>query len=232
MRAGFTAHLVLALIAGLPAALTAQQPPPMPRGPASLSVPHPIPPVPTTPPPDLYHQLTPPPSPPTGVIPSVVYGFYGPYAPWGYMGSGYTNTWPVPVDHPAQFASIPQGTLWFESSPRDAQVYVDGAYVGVISDFGIYGRALVLDQGLHRVDLRAPGYAPVSFDIQIVANQTTRYRGDLQPIGPPVPTPASAPGPPAPRKPTYMIPNCYAGDRPPTRALPRGCDLSKMVVKK
>src|SRR5947207_2652300 len=98
MRVGFARLSVLTAIAVFPYALAAQQPPPMPPGPAALSVPHPIPPVPTSPGPprDLYQQLTPPQPPPTVYIPGVVYGPYGAYAPWMYLGSGYMNPWPAP----------------------------------------------------------------------------------------------------------------------------------------
>jgi hypothetical protein len=121
-----------------------------------------------------------------------------------------------------------EGALRFESSPGSAQVFVDGVYKGVLDDFGMSGRALQLPVGAHRVELQAPGYATLSFDISISSNQTTRYRGDLQRLSPSGPSVARAVVP----KTTYMIPNCYAGDRPPVRPLRRGCDMSKMVVHK
>jgi hypothetical protein len=123
-----------------------------------------------------------------------------------------------------------RGGLRIESSPGSAQVYIDGFYVGSADDFGISGRPLDLDEGPHRVELRAGGYATMNFDISISANQTMRYRGDLQRV--PDGTAAAVPPQPAARHTTYVIPNCYAGDRPPLRALPRGCDISKMIVRK
>ena len=80
------------------------------------------------------------------------------------------------------------------------------------------------------MELRADGYATLNFDVRIAANQTTRYRGDLQKLTPPTAAVATvSPGLP---KIQYIIPKCYAGDRPPQRALPRGCDISKMIVRK
>jgi hypothetical protein len=110
-------------------------------------------------------------------------------------------------------------------------VYIDGMYVGVIDDFGMSGHAIDLDEGTHRIELRAAGYATVNFDINIAANQTTRYRGDLQRLTPL----SSSPAPVAatlPRKPSYVIPNCYGGDRPPSRPLPRGCDIRQLRVSR
>jgi hypothetical protein len=125
-----------------------------------------------------------------------------------------------------------KGALRLDSSPGSAQVFVDGLYVGLVDDFGLSGRALDLVEGAHRVELRAAGYAAVTVDVRIAANQTTRYRGDLQRLSPPpaVSVPP-APAPPAVRRATYVIPNCYAGDRPPAKALRPGCDLANMIVR-
>jgi hypothetical protein len=232
MKAVGILTLAVAIVTALAGMAAAQQPAPLPHGPAALSVPHPIPPIFTSPRPprDLYQQLTPPSSPTTVFVPGFVYGPYGPFGPSAFFGSGYVASQtgaPGPT-----VLRVPQGTLRFESSPSDAQVYVDGAYLGVTDDFGMLGRRLLLDEGLHRVELRAPGYAPLSFVVNIAADQTIRYRGDLQRLSP-LPTPAPVVSlPAAPAKTTYVIPHCYAGDRPPTRALPHGCDASKMVVRK
>jgi hypothetical protein len=231
MRAGAVLIVSAAFIAAVPRGSAAQVPFQPGPGPAALEVPHPIPPPLSTlpvPPRDLFQQPTPPPvTVPT--IPTVVYPFV--YGPSMYAGSTYMAGTPnaaAPV-----ILKIAQGGLRFESSPGSAQVYIDGRYVGVIDDFGMSGHALDLDEGLHRVELRATGYATLSFDINIAANQTTRYRGDLPRLS--LPLPPSAPAvaaPPMPPKTTYVIPNCYAGDRPPTRALRRGCEISKMLVRK
>jgi hypothetical protein len=235
------------LLAAGPRGLVAQQMPPQP-GPAALSVPNPIPPPPSTlpvpprdlyqavpprdlyqpaPPHDLYQQLTPPMALPT---PHVAYPFG--YGPFMYVGSPYMA---AGSNAPAQAVTlkIPQGGLRFETSPGLAQVYIDGTYLGLVDDFGMSGRAIDLDEGSHRVELRAAGYATLSFDVNIAANRTTRYRGDLQRLSaPPPPSAPAVAAPPMPRKPTYMIPNCYAGDRPPSRALPRGCDIKLMQVSR
>jgi hypothetical protein len=224
---------LLSLLALLPQAAAAQQPPPMP-GPAALSVPHPLPPpISTLPgaPRDLYQHLTPP-VPPVVYPPTVVYTPFSPYAygPYGYP-LGVATQQPAAVPIPV----IARGGLRLESSPGFAQVYVDGYYAGLVDDFGITGHALDLDEGAHRLELRAEGYATLAFDVRISANQTTRYRGNLQklPAEPAVSVASARPASSraAPRT-TYIIPNCYAGDRPPSRALPPGCDISKLIVRK
>ncbi len=48
------------------------------------------------------------------------------------------------------------------------------------------------------------------------------------PAAPPAPAPPPAPGVP---KTFYVIPRCYAGDRPPERdALPPGCDIARLRI--
>jgi len=229
-RAGFMAALLFTLVATAPRTAEAQQAPV--HGPAALSVPHPIPPAASTlatPPRDLYQQLTPPvPTPPVVYpVPGYVYGPFG-YSPFNFGPYSY------PAEAPAKPAVIPpiaKGGLRLESSPRSAQVFVDGLYIGLVDDFGLSGRELDLDEGRHRVELRADGYTTLGFDVRITANQTTRYRGDLQKLS--APPAAVVPAPlPIPPKTMYIIPNCYAGDRPPSRALPRGCDIAKLIVRK
>ena len=117
-------------------------------------------------------------------------------------------------------------------APGWAQVYVDGGYVGLIDDFGMSGGALDLEEGTHRVELRAAGYSTLNFDINIFAPRTTRYRGDLPHLPQPAPAAAVMPTSQSQPRATYVIPNCYAGDRPPTRPLPPGCDIGRLRISR
>lgn len=118
------------------------------------------------------------------------YGFY----PWGFGGLGfgaYYGGYDDPWDYDAGYAayggrygayqSDDSGAMRLVVKPRDAQVYVDGYYAGVVDDFdGIFQR-LHLEPGPHRVEVRAPGYATLSLDVQITPGQTIKYEGDLAP---------------------------------------------------
>jgi hypothetical protein len=123
---------------------------------------------------------------------------------------------------------VPKGFIHFQMQPGTAEVHIDGLYMGTVDDFRrlIPGRAI--EAGEHRVDLRAPGYQAVSLDVLVSPNETVTYRTDLQ---------ASAAGTERPRsivataepKTFYVIPGCYAGDRPPVASqLRRGCSTSKL----
>lgn len=118
------------------------------------------------------------------------YGFY----PWGFGGlgfgayyGGYEDPWDYDAGYGAYggrygaYQSDDSGAMRLIVKPREAQVYVDGYYAGVVDDFdGIFQR-LHLEPGPHRLEVRAPGYATLSLDVQITPGQTIKYEGDLAP---------------------------------------------------
>ena len=236
MRPGSLTVVAIGVLLGTPEFAAAQRFPPRPPPPVSLEVPRPIPPISTspapprdlfqqTPPQDLFRQLAAPRIPSIEMHRRRGFGFGPfPYVPfgYGYMPSVPTTTMPVPQP-------VPSGALRFETTPGSGQVYVDGYYVGLVDDFGLEGRALELEAGPHRVEVRESGYATLAFEVNIAENQTTRYRGDLQRVAAPQPPPPAIPSSP---KTTYLIANCYAGDRPPTRPLPSGCDIKQLQTRK
>ncbi len=117
------------------------------------------------------------------------------------------------------------GSLYLEVEPRTAQVYVDGFYMGTVDDFR--RTDVTLPTGPHRIELRASGYETLTIDVNIVAGQPTRYHGDL----PAERRPAADAVPPRAPGTMFVIPGCYAGDRPPREsALPRGCDIARMHI--
>jgi hypothetical protein len=101
------------------------------------------------------------------------YGSYGRYGVYGYPSYGY--------GYPSSYA-IADGELRLKIKPRDAQVFVDGYFVGIVDDFdGVFQR-LHLPSGPHRIEVRAPGYETLTFEVQIRFDQTTKYEGELRPI--------------------------------------------------
>lgn len=100
----------------------------------------------------------------------------GAYDPWWYAG------YPSYGQSGAYGSSFYEGSLHLKMKPRHAQVYVDGYYAGVVDDFdGIFQR-LQIEAGPHRIEVRAPGYETVRFDVQIAPDRKTTYRGDLRAI--------------------------------------------------
>jgi hypothetical protein len=158
--------------------------------------------------------------------------------PYSFRGPYYPGMHTSETVHPYRRHEVaaPLGGLVLQTIPDMAQVFVDGYYVGLAEEFGLRGRAMDISAGAHRVELRASGYEPLAFSVIIAANDIVRYRGDMQPLSTkPAMIAASAP-PQAARVPAaksfYVIPNCYAGDKPPSGTLPKGCDLKNLQTRK
>ena len=101
--------------------------------------------------------------------------FFGSPRPYRYAypayGYGYGSVAPA----------VAYGAISFALDPGDAAVYVDGNYVGVARDFDDTMQPLSLTAGTHRIELNAPGYEPVAFDVNVVPGQIIPYQGSLQP---------------------------------------------------
>jgi len=120
------------------------------------------------------------------VVPNGIPWFY----PWGYGGLGYYG-WYDPGDpygggysggYGGSSSYGDEGSLRLKVKPSEASVYVDGYYVGLVDDFdGIFQR-LHVASGTHHVEIEAPGYEPLEFDVMVEADRTVTYKGELQKI--------------------------------------------------
>jgi len=122
-----------------------------------------------------------------GVLPSSRWPYFGAFGIgalgsyqdplWqGYYGyAGYPTYAQDPFD-----AAEPTGGLRLKVEPQDAEVYVDGYFAGVVDDFNGRFHQLKLTAGAHRIEVRAPGYEPLTFDVSIQPRHTTEYRGALR----------------------------------------------------
>jgi hypothetical protein len=73
------------------------------------------------------------------------------------------------------------GKLRLDIDQRDAEVYIDGYYAGVIDDFDGRLQGLRLEAGNYQVEVALPGFAPLQFDVHVSPGRTTTYRGSLLP---------------------------------------------------
>ncbi len=102
-------------------------------------------------------------------------GYPVPY-PWVYYGTyhprvyGYYNVLPAQQYY---------GGLSFDIQPSDADLYVDGQYVGTVGTFAPYGEPLTLVPGLHRIAIVRDGFRTIEFDVTIEAGQVFPYRGAM-----------------------------------------------------
>ena len=109
------------------------------------------------------------------------WGNYG----YGY-GHGYSGYAYYPYGH-LSYASSPSyadpytGFMRLKVRPRDAEVFVNGYYVGVVNEFdGIFQR-LRLEEGTHHIEIRHPAYFPLELEVLIVTGEKVTYEGHLEP---------------------------------------------------
>jgi hypothetical protein len=111
------------------------------------------------------------------------YSYAYPY-PYGY---GYATPYPYPA-YSGIYAAPPADALYggvrLDVTPRDAAVYVDGYYAGVVDDFDGAWQRVALEPGAHRFEIVAPGFETLTFDVNVRPNQTVRYRGDMRRMAP------------------------------------------------
>ena len=135
------------------------------------------------------------------------WGYYDPfYAPYGYgyPYAAYGYPYPAPGD-PAGASSYPpasyppqsgssigvqpptqspnqskMGGVSFEITPAAAEIFVDGQHAGAVNQFTPTSQPLGLTAGRHRIEIRAPGYKSMSFDVDIVEGQVIPYQGTLE----------------------------------------------------
>ena len=128
---------------------------------------------------------------------SPYYRGYGYWNPWGYgYGLGYFSYDPYlfgGIGDPGYYGgggssgggSYIQryqgaGSLRLKIKPADAQVYIDGYYVGVVDSFDGVFQKLNVDAGPHRVELKAEGYETTDFEVVVTPGDTITYKGDMK----------------------------------------------------
>jgi hypothetical protein len=117
--------------------------------------------------------------------------YYAPYPyRYGYYGYGYAAPFPYAAPYPyaypvygGVFAVPPPGASYggvrLEVAPRDAAVYVDGYYAGIVDDFDGAWQRVALEPGAHRFEIVSPGLETLTFEVNVRGNETVRYRGNM-----------------------------------------------------
>jgi hypothetical protein len=128
-------------------------------------------------------------SPTVTVVPL---GYYSGLWPWGYGGLGFSTYYLYDpfyggygygygyVPYSSVSSGLLDGAIRLKIKPRNAQVYADGYYVGVVDDFdGVFQR-LHLEAGPHHIEVREDGFEPLAFDVQIQLDHTIKYEGEMR----------------------------------------------------
>ena len=101
------------------------------------------------------------------------YGGYPAYAYGGYPAYGYGGPYPG-------YGAHLSGGVRLAVAERDAEVYVDGYYAGVVNDFDGAMQRVELEPGPHHIEIRANDVEPASFDVNVEPGRTITYRASLR----------------------------------------------------
>ena len=72
------------------------------------------------------------------------------------------------------------GGISFDITPNNAQVYIEGEYVGLVSNFSPTSQPLTLAPGRHHVEIRLVGYQTMTFETEVTSGQVVPYQGTMQ----------------------------------------------------
>jgi hypothetical protein len=118
-------------------------------------------------------------------------GYYGYADPFWYADPWYGSQYPW-RPYPYGYYGTPEASVRLEVTPRDAEVYVDGYYAGVVDDFDGAFQRLRVEPGEHEIEIYREGFRPFSQKVYLTPDNTFRVRQTLLPLAqgePPVPRP-------------------------------------------
>jgi hypothetical protein len=105
--------------------------------------------------------------------------FWWGYSPW--YGSGYGYGYGYGGYNYRQSADQLTGEVKLKVRPKEAEVYVDGFFVGIVDDFdGAFQHLTLKAAEPHRIEIRRPGYETLGFEVKVEPDQTVTYRGEMQ----------------------------------------------------
>ena len=153
------------------------------------------------------------------------------YSPFFYdsffYGVGWSQWYPYPYPPPYYYErryDISEARL--EIKPRNAQVYLDGYYVGVVNDFDGAWQRLDLPSGDHEITVYLQGYQTYRQRTFFRPGQDYHFKAILEPLAAgvtqePPPQPPQQPPPAAGNPGYYPPPRAGEPRRMPPRQAPR-----------
>jgi hypothetical protein len=108
-------------------------------------------------------------------------GFYGGY--YNPFFLGYYGQYPYPPYY-GHWAYDNTGSARLRVAPRNAQVYVDGYFVGLVDSFDGALQRLNVEAGEHELQLYLEGYRPFTLKVLFVRGRTVEVTHTMQPLAP------------------------------------------------
>ncbi len=151
------------------------------------------------------------------------WGGYGGGPFWGWGGYWWDPLWYGPYWGFPYYRYWERGyyddsaELRLEVRPKDAQVYVDGYYAGIVDDFNGVFQRLHVRPGRHELAIYMPGFRTVRQNLYLSVAQDSKVKFDLVPLGQGEP---SEPPPQPAAPPTVQEGYGYGGQPPDTAVQP------------
>jgi hypothetical protein len=144
-------------------------------------------------------------------------GFYAPYYAYPWYGAYQYPVYPYPY---AYSWGPPDASLRLEVKPKEANVFVDGYYAGIVDDFDGTFQRLNIAPGEHEIELWLEGYKTVHQKIYLQVNNTFKVKYQMEKLAAgeaqePKPLP-----PPPPQDPRMQPQQQPMGRGPSTRRMP------------
>jgi hypothetical protein len=129
---------------------------------------------------------------------------------------------PPPFGYPVRYDI--SSSVRIVATPRDAEVYMDGYYAGVVDDFDGFFQRLHVPPGAHEITLYHDGYRSVHQKVYLTPRSSQKFSYTMVPLAarePNEPRPAT-PLPPSgqPQQPGAPYPPSYPPQRAPQRVPP------------
>ena len=117
------------------------------------------------------------------------------------------------------------GVLRLDITPATGlKYYVDGMFIGSSSELGT---EFEVTAGARRIEVRAEGYKPITFDARFVPGGMVIRRGALEPLQDSATLPRASGN-----RTMFVIPGCFMGNaRPDPGSLPKGCDIGRLITR-
>jgi hypothetical protein len=113
-------------------------------------------------------------------------------------GLAFAGQFVVYPQYPVQYVG-PDSSVRLEVKPKEAEVFVDGYYAGIVDDFDGTFQRLRLPPGQHEITIYLSGYHTVRQHIFLTPDNTFKLKYDMEKLGPddqPEPRPVPPPAPP------------------------------------
>jgi hypothetical protein len=103
------------------------------------------------------------------------YDYLGDYRPRVYGYNSYPEgSYDVSPGRPVY------GGVSFDIQPADADLFVDGEFIGTIGTFTPNAEPLTLTPGVHRIAVQHEGFRSMEWDVTIEPGQVVPYRGVME----------------------------------------------------